>query len=232
MTDKVDAVSGKEAQSNRGWVGYVVPTALFLFLTTLEGYFPTHYVLVYIVKIVVVTLSLGIYRSTLRDFRFEARALVPGLLVGLLIFAIWIPVDKLTPYHLPLGSRAAFDPFARIADPGRLGLFLFARFYGLVVMVPIMEELFWRSFLLRYFSDPNIDFRAIPMGQFTWGAFALVAAAFALAHPEWLSAAICGIAYGLLLWRMRSLLAPLVAHMVTNLALGIYIVSTHAWIYW
>ena len=233
MVQKGMNVGSERTGSERAWIGYVAPTALFIVLTMLEGKWPAWYPWLYSLKVILVTVSLIIFRSTLRDFRFDARVLLPGILVGLLIYAIWIPLDRLIgPLHLPMGSRAAFDPFKNLHAAGARTTFLAIRFYGLVCMVPIMEELFWRSFLLRYLSNPDGDFRVLPIGQFTWGAFAIVAVAFALAHPEWLSALLCGIAYGLLLWRTRSLFAPLIAHAVTNLALGIYIVHAHAWLYW
>lgn len=93
-----------------------------------------------------------------------------------------------------------------------------------------MEENFWRSFLLRYFSVP--DFRKIPVGTFTWGALAITSVLFGLLHSEWLVAILCGVIYALLLKLTRSLYACIVAHSVTNLALGIYVVTTGSWQYW
>lgn len=209
------------------WVCYVVPMLLFTGLSMLEGGNKNNYVWIYILKVAVVSLSLIVFRKTLRDYRFEWRVLLPAVLVGLFVFAEWIWIDPHTP-HLAMGKRVAFDPLA-LSEPQR-ALFLIFRLFGLAVMVPIMEELFWRSFLIRYITTEK--FQSIPPYAFSWGAFAAVAAAFALAHPEWLAALICAVAYGLLLRQTRSLFACLIAHATTNFVLGLYVLTTHNWLYW
>lgn len=215
------------------WLPYAGPTALFLIVSYFESVFPKWYPWIYALKVAIVALSLVVFRSTLRDIQPDARVVLPGVLVGLLIFAIWIPIDKLTAsLHLPVGSRAAYNPFTAISNPSSRMVFIAVRLLGLSILIPIVEELFWRSFLLRFLSLPDGDFRRAPMGVFTWVAFWIVAVVFALAHPEWLSALICAIAYGLLLKQTRSLFATVVAHATTNLALGIYILVFHVWSYW
>jgi CAAX prenyl protease-like protein len=129
-----------------------------------------------------------------------------------------------------LSVRVAFNPFSAIDSTYLRGLFLACRFYGLVIMVPVMEELFWRSFALRYLTDA--DFTKIPVGAFSWTAFAMVAVAFGISHPEWLVAIIAACAYALLLRWTQSLFACVVAHSVTNLALGIYVIAAEDWMYW
>jgi CAAX prenyl protease-like protein len=204
--------------------------ALFLLLTTLEGYAPrSYYVGLYVLKVCLVTAGCsssatpggGRSGSTARAAARRRRRLG--------VFAEWVLIDKWVPYP-HLGGRSAFNPFAAIGDPMLRTLFLAARFYGLVLLVPVMEELFWRSFLLRYATDP--DFRKLPVGAFSWTAFAIVAVMFGAAHPEWLVAVIAACAYALLLRQTRSLFACIVAHGVTNLALGVYVLATGDWKYW
>jgi len=213
------------------WPGYVVPMFLFMALTSAENSLPHVAIGLYVVKTVVVTVALLAFRAPWRDIRPEARVLPMAILVGLVVFVEWIVVDPLTPHLGWLGGkRSALNPFADFSDPTMRVLFLAVRFYGLVLMVPVMEELFWRSFLLRWLTHP--DFQGLPIGDFSWSAFAIVAACFGLAHPEWLAAIVCACAYGLLLRQTRSLFACIVAHGVTNLALGIYVLTTHTWQYW
>ena len=216
-----------ETTPKNAWIGYVVPMALFMVLTMLEGSVGKAYIGLYMVKVILVSSSLLLFRVPLRDYRFEPRVLLPGLLVGLVIFGEWILITPYTP-SLPLGKRVAFDPTT--LPQTQYALFIIFRLFGLAVMVPLMEELFWRSFLLRYITTEK--FLSIPPWAFSWGAFAAVAAAFAFAHPEWLPALICAIAYGLLLRQTKSLFACLIAHSITNLTLGLYVLSTHNWMYW
>jgi len=212
-----------------GWAAYVAPMAAFVLLTQLEPRSGAAYPWLYTAKIALVAGLMTVFRRAWRDARPRPGALLPGILVGLAVFAEWVLIERFVPYPR-LGARTGFNPFQAIQDPLQRGAFLAARFWGLVLLVPLMEELFWRSFLLRWLSRPQ--FNGVPIGEFTWGAFWLVAAGFALAHPEWLPALICAVAYGLLLRRTRSLYACVVAHSVTNLALGAHVVATGAWHLW
>src|SRR5262249_61453435 len=97
----------------------------------------------------------------------------------------------------------------------------------LVAVVPVVGELFWRSFLVRWLVDP--DFQRVPIGKVTPLAVGITSVAFAVAHPEWLPALLTGLAWaGLLAWT-RSLSACVISHAVANLALGVYVVTTGDW---
>ena len=224
--------SGSEAPpESRAWIGYVAPMAAFLVITALEGMAPKQYVWIYIAKAVLVTALLIAGRSTWkRDVRWSWPMLLLGTVVGLVCFVGWVKIDPLTPHFKFLGTRTEYNPFEKIADPTVRALFLAVRFYGLALVVPVMEELFWRSFLLRWITDQ--DFEKLPVGSFSWGAFALVAAGFGVAHPEWLVAILFACAMALLLRQSRSLFACIVAHAVTNLALGIFVMVTGNWHFW
>ena len=211
-------------------ISYAAPMVVFALVTALEGYVSAEaYVWLYAAKVVAVTLTLVYYRDTLRDIQPSWRVIGVALLVGVLVFAQWILLDTWLRYP-HVGSRVGFDPFTALNDPRLVYAFLFVRIYGLVLLVPVMEELFMRSFLLRYLTDA--DFLSVPIGRFSSMAFAMVVGVSAIAHPEWLAAAVTACAYGWLLYRTRSLFATVVAHAVTNGALGIYILVSHNWQYW
>jgi CAAX prenyl protease-like protein len=97
-------------------------------------------------------------------------------------------------------------------------------------MVPVMEEIFWRSFMLRYLTQ--VDFRRLAVGTFSASALWVTVAGSAVSHPEWLVAAIAGLLYALWLRRTASLFASIVAHATTNAALGAYVLTTGSWQYW
>lgn len=213
------------------WLAYVLPMVAFMVLTTVESSASkANYVWLYLAKVVIVTATLLWFKRPLKDISPKANVLLPAILVGLAVFVEWVLLDKWIPYP-HLGHRTGLDPFAAIDSPILRSLFLVARFYGLVAMVPVMEELFWRSFLLRYATNDS-DFTRIPLGTFSWTAFLLVAVGFSLVHTEWLVAFICACAYALLLRQTKSIFACIVAHGTTNLALGVYVILTHDWVYW
>ena len=212
------------------WVGYVLPTIVFGILTAVEGYAPrAYYVWLYLAKVCLVTAALVVCRGSWRDISPSAKVLPAAVLVGLAVFAQWIILDKWISYPR-LGSRSGFNPFEEIVSPTLRMVFLSARLYGLVLMVPLMEEIFWRSFLLRYLTDP--DFLKVAQGAFSWTAFLVVAIAFGVSHPEWPVAVITACAYALLLRRTRSLFGCVVAHVISNLSLAAYVLVTGEWSYW
>jgi CAAX prenyl protease-like protein len=188
------------------------------------GSFP----LLYTIKAAAVTLTLVVFRAPLRDLRADPRVIPSSLLVGLIVFGLWVFIHELIPYPT-LGTRLGFDP-TTLKGSGWWPAFLGIRLYGLVLMVPVMEEVFWRSFLLRYLTAH--DFRSLPMGTFSASALAIMVAASAAAHPEWVVAIVASLAYALWLRRTRSLFAVVVAHAATNAALGGYVLATGKWLYW
>lgn len=220
-----------DAKETRSWVPYVAPMALFLLLTMAEGHSPpAWYPLLYTAKAAVVTIALFVCaRAWRQELRFEARVLPIAILVGLLVLGEWIALDKLA--YPRFGTRTAYNPFTAIADPGLRYGFLAVRFLGLAVLVPLMEEVFWRSFVLRYATDPD-KWQDIPVGTFSVVACVIMSGLFAVAHPEWLAAFVCAVVYALLLRQTRSLFAVVVAHGVTNAGLGIYVLQTGNWQLW
>jgi len=208
---------------------YWIPMIAFGALTFVEGYVsPAHYPLAYVVKAVIVTTTLLLCREPLREIAFAPNVIVPSILVGAVVFVAWVGLDRVL--HYPrIGERAAFDP-SSLRGTVWWPVFLSVRLWGLIAMVPVMEEIFWRSFLLRYLT--NYDFRKIPVGTFSAFALGIMVVASAVSHPEWLAAVIASVAYALWLRQTRNLFAAIVAHATTNAALGVYVLVTGEWHYW
>src|SRR6202030_3615984 len=100
------------------------------------------------------------------------------------------------------------------------------RFLRLVLVVPLLEEIFWRGFLLRYLI--NEKFTGVRMGAFSWLSFAVVTLGFGFTHSQadWLAALVTGALYNFVAYRTKSLASCVAAHAITNLLLGIWIVGT------
>jgi hypothetical protein len=117
-------------------------------------------------------------------------------------------------------------------DDGMRNAFIAVRLIGAVLVVPVMEELFWRDFLWRSILAPN-DFKMAAVGEWSLSAFLIVAAMFgAGVHIEWATAIVWGLMIGLLLVWTRSLGACIICHGVTNLLLGAYVLYTGDWAFW
>ena len=225
---------------SRPWLPYVAPMATFLVLTSLEdwlpkgsaGPHPTYYTVFYAFKIAVVAFTCWLGRSTWRDLspRPGAGTLGLSVAVGLLVTALWVGLDGLYPIFGEVGSRAGFNP--NVLTPASKVAFLAVRLLGLVLVVPFFEELFWRSFVVRWIIDPD-DFRKVPIGRVTPIAAAVTAGLFAVEHPaEWLPALLTGGLWAWLLHQTRSVSACFVSHAVANLGLGVYVLSTGNWKFW
>lgn len=150
------------------------------------------------------------------------------VLVGVLVLVIWIAPQELL--NAPPRLKG-FDPDyfqSQTLYWSSLGL----RFLRLVVVVPLLEEIFWRGFLLRYLIEPR--FEKVAFGSFSWSSFSIVTLAFGLAHwgPDFVPALMTGALYNWVAYRTRSLGSCILAHAVTNLLLGFYIMATGQWGFW
>ncbi|HDQ41835.1 MAG TPA: CAAX prenyl protease-related protein [Desulfonatronum sp.] len=146
--------------------------------------------------------------------------------LGLAVFVLWINMDWT---YGALSEPPGFNP--HVFPDGVLRWSMIAvRMAGAVLVVPVMEEIFWRSFLLRYLINPA--FAKIPLGAFTWPSLLICALLFGLAHHFILAGIMAGLAYAWLLYKTKSLAQCVLAHGVTNLALAVYVLHTGQWIFW
>ena len=153
-----------------------------------------------------------------------ARGWAAAVGVGVLVFGLWIVLDR--PW-LTVGEPDGFDPTRN----GRLHLGLVAaRILGAALVVPVMEELFWRGFLMRWVHHPR--FLAVDPRTVGWKALALSSVVFATEHRLWFAGLLAGLAYGELYRRTGDLRTAVVAHAITNALLGWWVVGTRAWEFW
>jgi CAAX prenyl protease-like protein len=114
---------------------------------------------------------------------------------------------------------------------GRIDWLLVAiRIAGAALVVPVMEELFWRSFLMRWIDSP--DFESVEPSQLSLKSFAITVLLFGFEHNLWLAGIVAGLAYGWLYKRHQTLWSPILAHAVTNGLLGLWVLRTGNWSYW
>jgi hypothetical protein len=210
-------------------VAYYLPMAVFLVLTTVGGNWPSLFPATYVVKTLASAALLGFCWRHYTKIRWDYWPL--GAVVGVLGIVQWIAMEKLLPWY-PRMSHEVFDPYKSIPNAGWRIAFETVRWAGASLVVPVMEELFWRDYLWRSILAPN-DFKLANVGEWDWKAFLIVAIAFgAGVHVEWLTAIVYGIIIGTLLVYTRSLGACIVCHAVSNFLLGGYVLWTHDWMFW
>ena len=132
------------------------------------------------------------------------------------------------PWMVLAVPKANFTPLD--ADGALIWPLVIVRWIGATLLVPVMEELFWRSFLMRWVQSPV--FEAVDPRRVGVKAIVLSTFVFVLAHTLWLAAAIAGLAYALLYRQTGKLWVAVIAHAVTNGVLGIWVVRTGNWAFW
>jgi CAAX prenyl protease-like protein len=212
---------------------YVVPFAVFFFLLGLGPYleFLGHWEAAGRVAI----LALIIYVFSRRVLDFRVQKPFWSTLVGVGVFAIWIAPDVLiTGYrnHWLLQNQITGQIASSIPEDLRSSAFVqFFRSARAVIIVPIVEELFWRAWLMRWLV--NNDFQRVPLGAYTPTAFWVTAVLFASEHgPFWDVGLAAGVIYNWWMIRTRRLGDCMLAHAVTNACLCLYVVITGEWEYW
>jgi len=145
---------------------------------------------------------------------------------GLVVFALWIHLDA--PWMTIGSPSATFLPVD--AQSTLIWPLVIVRWIGAALIVPVMEELFWRSFLMRWVQSPQ--FESVVPQQVRLKAVVLSTFVFVLAHTLWLAAIVAGLAYAWLYRKTGKLWTAVIAHAVTNGMLGLWVVWTGRWEFW
>lgn len=156
--------------------------------------------------------------------RPNGKDLVLAILLGCLVFFIWI-----IPYPNILGKSSDGHFLESIAG-NRAEFFLFVRFFGSALIVPIIEELFWRSYLTRRLDQ--VHFEYLEPRYISFFSILISSVLFSLEHQLWFAGLIAGLVYGLLYKYAQNLWLPILAHTTTNTLLGIWILQFEHWEYW
>ncbi len=240
MPDQPQGARNAAPPSRELWA-YVGPFALFILLNPLPGlvrsasptapwwlHSPEFWV--YPLQTVACAAMMIFYR---REYLLAITPLegLIGLAVGALAFVLWISPQAF--FHFAPRVGTGFDPTPLLAaDPRAYWLTVTLRVVRLAVVVPWLEEVFWRGFLLRFLIKE--DFLSLPFGSWTRLSFWVVVLGFIFEHhpPDWPAACVTGILYNLVAVRTKSLPACVLAHALTNALLGGYVMATHQWGFW
>jgi len=241
--DDVAAAAGGDGPPDHGpsrpWLVCVVPMVVYLVAeailagaaagTPLVPGLPTvGYPVAYLLKLGVTVIAVAVAWPHLRVWLGRPSWWPP--LLGVALVVPWVVLAWLQREAGWGGTgRSGFDPFAHFAaDPGRAWAFLAARWTGLVVVVPIVEELFLRGFLMRFVIAER--FWQVPFGLLTPAAAGACGLYAAISHPAEAVAAVgwFAIVSGIAAATRRPIDCML-AHAGTNLALGGFVLATGNW---
>ena len=167
---------------------YIVPFILYVLGASLAARLPSMYPVAYAVVVVLVgTVTWILLRG--RRIVMPHWRVGEAVVVGLIGIALWIGLSELRleeciagylPEWLRPESRVGYNPFQQLTHPLAVWAFVGLRMIGLVVLVPVAEELFWRGFLLRWFISAKWE--GVPLGRFSSSSFLFVTLLSTLAH--------------------------------------------------
>lgn len=157
------------------------------------------------------------------------------------IFAAWLwYVGQYACDGIGLGGRLPVYPGEKVVTDPRDALGAYKLFHATVILriavaitaVPVVEELFWRAFMLRALINWQ-EFERVPLGRFTWFSFIGTSLLSTLQHPDnWGVSILCWLLFNGLFYWTRSILCLVLVHAVTNLVLYVHVVHVGDWAFW
>ena len=212
---------------------YVVPFGVFILLLAVQQYVPLPQAVEFPVRCAVLAAVLWYFSRNVISFKIQKPLLSLALGVG--VFFLWIGPDALIPgyrqHWLFTNSITGEVKTALDVASQTNGIALVFRILRAVILVPIIEELFWRAWALRWIA--RTDFEALPLGSYTTGSFWIVAALFAAEHgPYWEVGLACGAIWNWWMGKTKSLGDLIFVHAVTNGCLCAYVLLFKKWEYW
>jgi CAAX prenyl protease-like protein len=215
----------------------VIPFVAFVVLTFLQGYVPEPgQYWFYLAKLLLAGWLLLLARSAISELRWNLSW--EAIVVGCGVFVLWVGLD---PLLQRLGWVASYPklnlsglPWNPLATFGSASLaawfFIAVRIFGSSILVPMLEEVFFRSFLYRYIE--RVDFLSVPLARFSWRPFLFTAVIFGIEHKEWLAGILAGFAFQILVCRKGRIGDAITAHAITNFLLGLWVVGNREWHFW
>ena len=199
----------------------------------------------YALRTVLCALALLVLRPWKYYSALKTKNILPAIGIGTGIFFLWIGfetqfVKQLFPEVSKLYEMWLVKPFGELRapmesvsqyDPSLCGWPLtIVRLAGSAFVISVIEEFFWRGYLLRTVRTP--DFLDVDIGEFHLPSFLVVAAVFAIEHVEVGAGFVTGLVYGWFYIKTKDIWAASIAHIVTNLLLGINVIAAGNWQYW
>lgn len=214
-------------------VPYVAPFAVFMGFLAIRQYLPVSDRADLTIRVVVLSAILILVSRPVLDFR--VRNWLGTIGIGIGVFLVWIGPDVLIPGYRShwLFQNSFLGTLKTSLSADALGdsVSLFLRSFRAILLVPVLEELFWRGWLMRWLINPA--FEKVPLGAYSAQSFWIVAILFASEHgPYWDVGLLAGIAYNWWMIRTRSLGDCILAHAITNACLCGYVLATGKWEYW
>ncbi|MCO5353911.1 MAG: CAAX prenyl protease-related protein [Bryobacteraceae bacterium] len=212
---------------------WVLPFAVFMLLLAAAPKLGLPPLVDLTLRLAIPALGVLIFSRHLLSARFAS--FLPSVLVGVGVFVLWVAPDLLFAgwrshwlfQNAIVGTLESTLPPEARSDWLALSL----RIARAALLVPIVEELFWRGWLMRWIINP--DFEKVPLGAYAHASFWLTAALFSLEHGSyWEVGFLAGAVYNWWMVRTKSVSDLILAHAVTNACLAAFVLLTGRWEFW
>ena len=203
----------------------VAPFVIFVALLFFQGEFgPASLYWVYMLRTLVGAWLIWEMRPFVPEMKWALSW--EAVVAGIALFVMWVAIDPYYPQAKASGPD--WNPLAFFGQGSAVGVaFMVTRVAGMTLVVPPLEEVFWRSFLYRWFV--RTDFENMPFNRFHPTSFLVTSALFGSEHHQWLAGALYGMAMQWLVLRKNRIGDAITAHAITNFLLGVYVCRTGAW---
>jgi len=203
-------------------VAYLGPFLAILATGMLTGAVAGGFDRLYPLRVMVGAAALYAFRHAYTGLR-PLRAWEPATL-GAGVFVLWLCLA------IPASDGPGMDGLAHMPGAEAV-LWLVARTAGYVIVTPLAEELAFRGYLTRRLVAT--DFVKVNAGRFSWAPFLISSALFGMMHGDcWLAGTLAGMLFALALYRRGRIGDAVLAHMVANGLITLYVFTTGDWSVW
>ena len=190
----------------------------------------------------VVCLMAYIYLKPWRYYSFSTKGLLPALILGVVVWGMWILPEMsflndtsiqrlyLTWGVMPFGRVATSEVVSPYSVDQCGWVLVMIRLVGSAFVISVIEEFFWRGFLLRWLKQRT--FWVLDIALCGWREILIGSVLFGFEHHRWVVGIIAGLIYSVFYRRTKNIYAVSVAHITTNVALGLYVTMTGAYQFW
>jgi exosortase E/protease (VPEID-CTERM system) len=210
--------------SSNPTAAYLVPLLTLIGAGLVTALFTAEFDWLYPLRIALPLIPLWVFRDYYRELRWSWSWTPVG--IGVAVFVMWIALE---PARDPADVSRIPDALSGVST-AVAGVWLVSRVLGSSIVVPVVEELAFRGYLVRRLI--SADFSQVSPKQFTALSFIVSSVAFGALHQRWLAGILAGMAYAFAQYRRGEITDAIVAHAVTNTLLAVYVLAFGQWGFW
>lgn len=205
---------------------YLMPLLVLVAVRMLTGLFVTDFDTLYALAPIA---SIGVLlrvRHRLPSFQWSPTWQAPA--VGAGVFVMWWAFE----HFVSPGTESAGvlrSAVGGMSSPAK-ELWIAGRVLGSVLVVPIVEEIAFRGYLLRRIIAADID--SVRFDRFTWASFLISSIAFGVLHQRWIAGVLAGMAFAGIQYHRGRLTDAIVAHAVANGLIALAVLGAAQWSLW